>query len=144
MTRGSTTSPASSTMDCAYCHKVVDGSAVVHGGVVYHSECVKPAARAARGLLYDCPQCNRTGKIKDPDRAREEMRDVPVAKDERGFYPCAYDDCRGCSMCRSGTERKRVRVVPDKVCPLCAGEGYLTKSAEPVTEVVTKGWRLKP
>lgn len=41
----------------------------------------------------------------------------------------------------TGKVTAMVTEVPDKVCPLCKGEGWLTTKPEPVTETKIVGWR---
>lgn len=128
--------------NCIHCGQSALGVVEMTVGGPVHVGCVGPMARAARGLVHPCPQCSRSGKVKDPSRARQVRRDVDAPRDERGYYPCAYDGCRGCGTCTTGKVSAMVTEVPDKTCPLCGGEGWLVKAPTPVTETKIVGWRF--
>ena len=125
---------------CIFCKKPALGLVHMTEDGPLHTECSAPMIRAARGLTHECPQCGQTGKVKDPDSARQVRREVDAPRDERGYYPCAYDGCRGCGACTTGKIMALVTEVPDKPCPLCAGVGWLAKAPKAVTETKIVRW----
>lgn len=121
-------------MKCAYCEIAIQGEAYVHGDLVLHASCVAPHRRHLRGLDHECPKCRTTGRTDDPS-GKKEKKEVLLAP---GDTPdCAYDGCMGCHYCRNGV--KRIEVAAQVTCDLCAGEGWLTAPAVPITKVVD--WR---
>ena len=126
-----TTKPAAFIAACAHCEYTipVGDRAVVGRNSLYHERCIGPANRAARGLVHPCPQCRETGRLPDREHARWVRNLVEVEPDKNGNYPCAYGDCRGCVLCRTGMGEREVKEVPNKACPLCDGEGWLTRPA---------------
>ena len=120
---------------CVQCNQRIFGAAEVLDKGIIHQKCGDAYYRAVRGLLYECPKCNKTGKIKDPG-GRMEDKIVPLARNETP--DCAYNGCWGCEFCRDRI--KTVRVPCMVKCTLCNGEGYLKDKPEPVTAIVD--WKL--
>jgi hypothetical protein len=115
-------------MKCKNCDGTMsNGKFWMMNGEVVHDTCKDEYERKSKGLLYNCPKCNTTGKIPDP-KGRKEKKKVYVGNN----CPCAYDGCRGCSMCGYAMNEVTIKIE----CTLCDGVGWLKSKPKPIEKVV--------
>lgn len=119
---------------CGHCQKRITYDAQVVGDLLLHKDCVDPYRRAQRGLVHPCPQCDQRGRI-EVETGHMVEKWVPAGAEGP---LCGYDGCRGCYGCQNGLNRRQVKETRVETCPLCSGEGWLTKEPKPISKIV--GW----
>lgn len=127
-------------MKCKYCSKQLENghTCIIINDEIICKKCEEPYRRFINGLIYTCPRCKGTGSIKTGKT--EMLLQEVYLQDSRGYVPCEYNDCRGCTECRTRTGLRYVNTPVMEKCVLCSGVGYLREKPEPVIGIID--WKL--